>query len=47
MKSSIDQIKKKNSVESFFSRLDQIKDRISELEDKLDVLEHADEAFKK
>jgi hypothetical protein len=42
--SSVSQIK--NSVERFI-RLDQIEDRISGLEDKVDILEHSDEVVEK
>jgi uncharacterized coiled-coil DUF342 family protein len=37
IKSSISQIK--NSVESLFSRLDQVKDKISDLDNKVVILE--------
>jgi hypothetical protein len=40
MKSSISQIKR--AVESLSSRLDKIEDRLLGLNDKADVLEHAD-----
>jgi prefoldin subunit 5 len=41
MKSSVSQIK--NSAERLSSRLEQIEDRTSGYEDKIDVLEHEDE----
>jgi hypothetical protein len=37
MKSSLSQIKKKNTVESHSSRLEQVEDRISGLKDKIDT----------
>jgi phage shock protein A len=39
MKSSLSQ----TSAESLSSKLDQIEERISDLEDKIDVLKHTDE----
>jgi archaellum component FlaC len=41
MKTLISQIK--HSVESLSSKLDQIKDRLSRFDDKINVLEHSDE----
>jgi TolA-binding protein len=41
MKSSISQIKKKTSADSLVNRLDQVKDRISGLQDKIEELEHS------
>jgi hypothetical protein len=43
MKSPMSQNKKENSVERFFWRLNQVKNRLSGLKDKVDELEYSDE----